>query len=227
MKKFYRIFLLLILFIFTTTYNPNKFDFISENSNKFFKIQKIIITDNFLIEKNHIYKKLDKIYNKNIFFIKRKDLEDSLKNIDFLEKIEVKKKYPNTVIVKIFETKPIGFLYKDNVKYLLDSSSNLILLQKHMNFERLPNIFGDGAEMNLVNFLNRLEINNFPKQEIKNMYYFQIERWDLQLLNDKIIKFPHKATDKIIKKSIDLLNRKDFENYNIIDLRVDGKIIVE
>ena len=90
-----------------------------------------------------------------------------------------------------------------------------------------PNIFGDGAEINLVNFLNRLEINNFPKQEIKNMYYFQIERWDLQLLNDKIIKFPHKATDKIIKKSIDLLNRKDFENYNIIDLRIDGKIIVE
>jgi len=227
MKKFYRIFLLLTLFIFITTYNPNKFDFISENNNKFFKIQKIIITDNFLIEKNHIYKKLEKIYNKNIFFIKRKDLEDSLKNIDFLEKIEVKKKYPNTVIVKIFETKPLGFLYKDNVKYLLDSSSNLILLQKHVNFERLPNIFGEGAEKDLVNFLNRLEINNFPKKEIKNMYYFQIERWDLQLLNDKIIKFPHKVTDKIIKKSIDLLNRKDFENYNIIDLRVDGKIIVE
>jgi len=227
MKKFYRIFLLLILFIFTTTYNPNKFDFISENNNKFFKIQKVVITGNFLVEKNHIYKKLEKIYNKNIFFIKRKDLEDSLKNINFLEKIEVKKKYPNTVIVKIFETKPMGFIYKNNVKYLLDSSSNLILLPKHMDFDRLPNIFGDGAEINLVNFLNRLEINNFPKQEIKNMYYFQIERWDLQLLDDKIIKFPHKATDKIIKKSIDLLNRKDFENYNIIDLRVDGKIIVE
>ena len=30
-----------------------------------------------------------------------------------------------------------------------------------------------------------------------------------------------------IKKSVELLNRKDFENYNIIDLRVYGKIIVE
>ena len=28
-------------------------------------------------------------------------------------------------------------------------------------------------------------------------------------------------------KSIDLLNNKNFENYKIIDLRVDGKIIVE
>ena len=30
-----------------------------------------------------------------------------------------------------------------------------------------------------------------------------------------------------IKKSIELLDREDFKNYNIIDLRVDGKIIVE
>ena len=188
MKKFYRIFLLLILFIFTTTYNPNKFDFISENNNKFFKIQKIIITDNFLVEKNHIYKKLEKIYNKNIFFIKRKDLEDSLKNIDFLEKIEVKKKYPNTVIVKIFETKPIGFIYKDNVKYLLDSSSNLILLPKHMNFERLPNIFGEGAEKDLANFLNRLEINNFPKKEIKNILLIKREDIEESLKNINFLK---------------------------------------
>ena len=63
--------------------------------------------------------------------------------------------------------------------------------------------------------------------KIKSFYYFQIGRWDLQLVNNKIIKFPYETTNDIIKKSVELLNRKDFENYNIIDLRVDGKIIVE
>ena len=29
------------------------------------------------------------------------------------------------------------------------------------------------------------------------------------------------------EKSIKLLSRKDFQNYKIIDLRIDGKIIVE
>ena len=33
--------------------------------------------------------------------------------------------------------------------------------------------------------------------------------------------------ESAIKKTIELLDRKDFENYNIIDLRIDGKIIVE
>ena len=46
-------------------------------------------------------------------------------------------------------------------------------------------------------------------------------------MNNKIIKLPYNNTNDIIKKSVELLDRKDFENYKIIDLRVDGKIIVE
>ena len=62
---------------------------------------------------------------------------------------------------------------------------------------------------------------------MKKFYFFQIERWDLRLVNDRLIKFPHNNTEHAIKKSIELLDRKDFENFNIIDLRIDGKIIVE
>ena len=46
----------------------------------------------------------------------------------------------------------------------------------------------------LYNFFNQLKKNNFPNKQIKNFYYFQIGRWDLQLLNNKIIKFPHNNT---------------------------------
>ena len=47
-----------------------------------------------LVKKDDVYEKLDIIYNKNIFLIKREDMEESLKEINFLEKIEVKKKNP-------------------------------------------------------------------------------------------------------------------------------------
>ena len=96
-----------------------------------------------------------------------------------------------------------------------------------MDLNNLPGIFGEGAENNFMNFLNQLEKNNFPNKQIKNFYYFQIGRWDLQLLNNKIIKLPPNNTDDAIKKSVELLNREDFKNYNIIDLRIDGKIIVK
>ena len=227
MKKLYRIILLLIALIFLSTFNPNEFSIISKKNSEFFEIRNIKIVNNFLIKESKVYEKLGPIYNKNIFFIKREDIEESLKEINFLEKIEVKKKYPDTVIVKIFETIPVAILFKDKVKYLLDSSSNLVLFANNMDFDKLPIIFGEGAENNFTYFFDQLKNNNFPTKQIKKLYYFQIGRWDLQLTNDKIIKFPNNITDEIIKKSVELLDREDFENYNIIDLRIDGKIIVE
>ena len=227
MKKFYRVILLLIAFIFLSTYNPNKFNLISEKSNSFFEIKNIIIINNFLLTKTTVNEKLSHIYNKNIFLIKRKDIEESLKEIDFLEKIEVKKKYPNTIIVKIYETKPVAVFFKDQKKYIIDNLSNLILFKENINYGQLPTVYGKEAETFFLHFFKKLTNNDFPKQFITNLYYFQIGRWDLQLTNNQIIKFPNKKIDSAIIKSIELLNRKDFKNYKIIDLRVDGKIIVE
>ena len=227
MKKLYRIVLLILVLIFLSTYSPNKFDLILEKDNTFLKIQKIKIVNNFLIKSSEIKEKLSTIYNRNIFSIKKEDIEEPLKEINFLKKVEVKKKYPNTIVVKIFETKPVAILYKNKAKYLLDSSSNLIFFENNMNFNQLPSVFGIGAENYFVYFFNQLENNNFPIKDVKKFYFFQIGRWDLELTNDKIIKFPYNNIEDAVKKSIELLDRKDFENYNIIDLRIDGKIIVE
>jgi len=226
MKKFYRISILLIIFVFLSTYSPRKLD-LSTKDNTFFKVKKILILNNLLVEKSDISLKLNQVYNKNIFLIKGEDIVESLKDIDFLEKVEVKKKYPNTIIIKIFETEPVGILFKNQSKYLLDSSSNLISFTDNFDFKELPGVFGDGAENSFVGFLNKLKTNSFPRKKIKNFYYFKIGRWDLQLVNNKTIKFPYNVKDDIIKQSIDLLDREDFQNYNIIDLRVEGKIVVE
>ena len=227
MKKFYRIFLLLTLLIFLSTFNPIEFNFKTQKNYTLFKIKNIEIENNFLIKKNEIDEKLSNIYEKNIFFLKRTDIEEPLKEIDFFENVEVKKKYPDRIIIKIFETKPIAILFKNKDRYLIDSSSNLISFKENVKYKELPSVFGEGAENNFKYFFDLLRNNNFPYKEIKHLYYFQIGRWDLKLFNNKIIKFPYNNIEDAIIKSIDLLDREDFKNYNIIDLRVDGKIIVE
>ena len=227
MKKFYKITALLIALIFLTTYSPGGLNVFPKKNNTFFKIQNIEVVHNYLINKNEITEKLTQIYEKNILFVNRNDIERPLKSIDFLEKIEVKKKYPNTIIIKVYETKPVAIFIKKNDKFLLDSSSNLISFNEKMLVDDLPNVFGEGAEHDFINFFNQLENNNFPKKRVKNLYYFQIGRWDLQLLNNQIIKFPANKTTEAIQQSVELLDRKDFENYNIIDLRIYGKIVVE
>lgn len=227
MKRFYKLILLLLVFIFLTTYNSAKIDLTSKNNGNLFKIKNIEVIDNSLIEEDEIKKKLGNIYDKNIFFIKKSSIKNPLEEIYFLDRIEVKKKYPSTIIIKVFESKPVAILIKNKKKYLLDSKSKLIPLNKNLNFDRLPNIFGENAENHFLFFLDELKKNNFPSEKIRDFYYFQIGRWDLVVEGNKIIKFPFDNVDKAIEKSIELLLHEDFKNYNIIDLRVPGKIIVE
>ena len=103
----------------------------------------------------------------------------------------------------------------------------MIKIENNKDFVGLPVIIGDEAENYIINFLDQLKINKFPINDIKNFSYFKIGRWDIKLADNRIIKFPNNVDNKIIKKTNELLSRKDFENYKIIDLRIDGKIIVE
>jgi len=227
MNNIYRITLLLGIFLLFSTYTPKDSKFKNKKVYDFFKIKEISISNTKIINENDILEKLKDVYGKNIIFIKKDSIKEPLSSVDFLEKIEVKKKYPNTIILKIFETKPIGIIFKNEKKYFLDNISKLIIFDENLTTKNLPTIFGEDAETNFLKFSELLKKNKFPNTEIKNYYFYQIGRWDLQLLDDKIIKFPETNVQKAILKSIELINREDFKKYKIIDLRLHDKIIVE
>ena len=227
MKKFYRVISLFIVFILITTINPQDKKVNFNKKNIFFSVQEIEIKNNSLIDKGEIIKKLSRIYDKNIFFIKKNEIEEPLKSINFLEKVQVKKIYPNKIIIKVLETKPIGIIIKKNKKYILDTSSKLIFYDEKKSSSSLPLIFGDNAENEFVNLFNLLKKYDFPVEKIKSYYYFQIDRWDLKLFNEQLIRLPANEIISAIKLTTDLLNRKDFKNYSTIDLRINGKVITE
>jgi cell division septal protein FtsQ len=226
MIKIYKTLISLVILIFLTTYTPKQIN-INKKEDFFFKIKKIEIINNNKINKSNIIKKLDYVYGKNILFIKKSDLEQALNTIKFLEKIEIKKKYPNTIIIKVYETSPVAILYKNNVKFIIDNLSNLIFYDKSTYKNNLPNVFGENSDLKFIKFYNLLKNEKFPIKRINNYYYFQINRWDVQLFNEQIIKFSSSKTEESIKQSIELLQRDDFKNYDVIDLRIYGKIVVE
>ena len=79
----------------------------------------------------------------------------------------------------------------------------------------------------LKKFLKDLKSAQFPVKRIKNYYFFKIGRWDIQLKNDQVFKFSFKNVAQSIKKSIQLIDRTDFQKYKVIDLRINDKIITE
>jgi len=226
MIKFYKIIFLFCVFIIFTTFNPKHLK-IYDKKKSFFRIESIEILNNDLISSEEIINKLDKIYNKNIILLKREEIEKPLSSMIFFKDVEVKKKYPDKIILKISETKPIAFFFKNKQKYLIDDTSNFILLEEHMSLKKLPIVFGENGENNLINFFSILIENSFPTNQIENFYYFKVGRWDIDIINGQKIKFPIDKTAEAIKESIKLLKREDFKKYNIIDLRINGKIIAK
>jgi len=226
MKKINKIVLLLIGLIFLSTYSPNE-TYISKHKKNLFNIKNIEIKNNLLIKKSDIEENLNHIYNKNIFLVKSKDIQSSLEKIAFMKKIEVKKKYPDAIIVTVYETKPIAIINIKDEKFFFDSSFKILPISNYIYYDKLPNIFGENTEKSFQNFYSILKKNNFPITEIKNFYFFQSERWDIEFKNSKTIKYPYNDIDNAIKISIALIKRNDFKNYNIIDLRMHDKVVVE
>ena len=70
-----------------------------------FNLQHIEIEDNFLLKDNDIKKILNPILDKNLIFLNNSQVEDALTKSDLIESFSIKKKYPDTLKLKIVEKK--------------------------------------------------------------------------------------------------------------------------
>ncbi len=113
MRKRIIIALILLTSLTTITFKPRII------TSKFY-IKKIIIENNLLLSEKDIKKSLSSIYDKNLLFLKNKEIEEMIIQNSFIDSFNIKKKYPNTLKIKIFEKKPIAILFNQKKKILLE-----------------------------------------------------------------------------------------------------------
>ena len=218
MKK--SLFGLIILFVFLTTYTP-KSNFIF-NSNLY--IKKIDIENNSALKTDAIKSKLNFLYRENLFFLNIKDIEENLKNETLIESFSIKKIYPNTLKLTIFEKKPIAVLQNKKKKFFVSDKGDLIDFTNLAMYNDLPIVFGNGK--NFFSLYQDLKNIKFPIEMIKTFYFFESGRWDLVMYDDKIIKLPIKNYIFSLKNFMLSKDNKNFENYKIFDYRIKDQLIL-
>ena len=211
---------LIILFILLTSYTP-KYNFFNIST---INIQKIIIKDNSILEKDKIKKKLAFLYKENLLFVDFKDIEESLKDESFIESFSLKKIYPNTIKLIIKEKKPIAFLQNKTKKFYISDKGDLINFRYINQFKDLPTVFGDGEEF--YPLYKDLQNIKFPLETIKAFYFFESGRWDLIMNNDQIIKLPIENYLFSLKNFMISRNKSNFDNYKIFDYRIKNQLIL-
>tara|TARA_Y100000816_G_C26108278_1_gene590033 strand:+ start:2800 stop:3456 length:657 start_codon:yes stop_codon:yes gene_type:complete len=218
MKK--RFFVGITLLILFTTFISQK-----ELSINNFQILEIDIYNNFILEKNEIKKDLSFLYNKNLIFLKSSGIEKKLAEKSFIKRLEIKKIYPNKLVIKVFEKEPIAIIIDKENKFYLGKKIDLIEYKKLSKYSDLPIIYGDKKSFKIL--FENLKKVNFPIELIKNFYIFETKRWDLELKNKKIIKLPAKNYDKILRKFLEIRSNRNFDKYKVFDYRLEGQLILK
>ena len=190
-----------------------------------FNVKKISIENNFLIKEKDLNESLAPILNKNLLLLKNKEIEQILKNNSLIKSFKVKKKYPDTLKIKIIEKKPIAILFDKKKKFFLSEKIDLIEFEHLPNFEDLPYVFGNQHQFNI--FYNNLIDINFPFYLIKKYTFYETNRWDLETINGKVIKLPSRNYIQSIESYLNIKNKNEFRKYKVFDYRITNQLILK
>ena len=202
--------------------------FISQEKITFnkFKIQEITIENNNILENQELIKVFSFLYNKNLIFLNSFELKKKIDQKSFIEKLEIKKIYPDKLVIKVFEKEPIAiFIDKNKKKFYLGKKSDLIEYRKIPKYESLPVVVGELKSFKIL--IKNLKTINFPIEEILHYRYFKINRWDIEIVNKKILKLPQKNYNEALINFMRIYNKINFKKYKIFDYRFNNQLILK
>ena len=218
MKK--KIILGILLLILFSTIKPNiKFEIPNLN------LKKIVIKNNFFSKDKEIKRSLSRFYNKNLVFLKNNDIEQALMKDSFIESFKIKKKYPDTLIIEIFEKKPIAILLSGKNKFYISEKIDLIKFDNIEYFEDLPYVIGNKDDFEKL--YKNLKKINFPLDIIKRYTLYNSKRWDLETTNKIVIKLPQKYYTESLKNYLNLRDKNNLKKYKIFDYRLKDQLILK
>ena len=175
-------------------------------------------------EKKIILENINNLNLSNYFFINRIEILKIINSISLVEKFSIFKKYPDTLKIKIQQTK---FLAKINYKgkeYFVGENGKLI--KSTFSNKNLPYIFGKPDINEFLLFKKIIDQSKLSYKEIKNFYFFPSKRWDIELRNNTIIKLSKNTNIDSINTVFKFLGDKNFNNLNIVDARINNQIIL-
>ena len=221
MIKAVKLLSLLILLLLLSTYYPT---YKIRNTNLIFTIKNVEIENNKVLDSNEIVNELAILNGKSLLLVDREIIKSAMNKFDFISSFQVKKIYPKTIRIKIFEKKPVAIYIEEKNKFYISEKGDLIKYIEVDYYNNLPLLFGKKTNFNI--FFEGLKNVNFPISDIKSFHYFEIGRWDIILNDDKIIKLPKENYADMLENFLLIKNDKSFDKYKIFDYRIKDQLIL-
>ncbi len=193
-------------------------------SNNFYKVIDLKINGLNPDEANKIYKDLEHFKNENIFLLDKKNISEMINLNKTVEQFKIFKNYPSSLNIEIKKTEILAITKKNNIDYLIGSNGNLIKVNDN-TIER-PFIFGNIDIKNFLNFKKKIDKSNFRFNDIKDLYYFKSNRWDVIFKDGTTIKMPLNLTLEKLNLIFTIIQNNYFDNKKIIDFRQSNMMVI-
>ena len=208
---------LFIFFTLVTVSNKNL-------SYDFYRIKELNINGLNSLETNKIHNDL-KIFKKmNIFSFDKHNILKKIYSNKIVEKIKIFKIYPSTLNIEIKKTKFLAITKKNNNDFLVGANGNLIKVNN--TILDLPYIFGNIDVNNFLYFKEVIDNSNFKFDDIKNLYYFKSNRWDVITKDGLTLRMPPNLTVKKLNLLFKIIQKNDFIDEKIIDYRQSNMMVI-
>ncbi len=214
-----KIFIYILLFLILVTINN-----FNLTRNNFYKINNIEVKGFSINENEKFSKYLENLKNKNLFYLKKSEIINQIYSNEIVEELKIFKNYPSTLKIELKKTKFLAITQKNGINYFIGSNSKLI---KAIEIDKeYPFVFGNTDGQKFLEFKKIVDMSEFDYNEIKNFYYFQSDRWDIEIKNNQKIKLPKDNLERSLNLLSNLLKKTEFNNVSNIDLRQKDQIIV-
>ena len=218
-QKSKKIFLYFFIFLVIGSLNNKNFEFID-----LFKVDKIIVTGLNKESNYELYESLNFLKKDNLLFLSKNKIKDILSSNSLVEKHFIFKRYPSTLDIKVYQTKFLAKIIKNNENFYLGSNGKLT---KIINSKiELPIIFGDFSNQSFFELKKAIDQTNFEYDEIKRLFFFKSGRWDIETKKGLLIKLPKNQIQNSLKLVISFLSNSLENDVSLIDLRQNNQIIV-
>ena len=188
------------------------------------KLKRIEVSGLDKIDNIKIVEKLIHLKFENFFFLDSVQIKKILEKNSLIETYSVFKKFPSTIIIDIKKTKILASTYKNGSNYYIGSNGKLIKTEKKKI--KKPFLFGNFQIKEFLELKRIIDKSDLEYKDIKNIYFFNSRRWDIELLNGLLIKLPEKKILQVLDMSMKLLSKDKFKDIKIIDMRINGQVIL-
>ena len=190
-----------------------------------FNLKKIQIKNNSILNEKDIKELLIPLYEKNLIFLSYSEIEKALMQNSFIESFNIRKKYPQSLHIEIFEKQPVAILFNKKEKFYLSDKSELIKFIEDPKFKDLPYVIGEPKKFKIL--YETLKKLDFPLNSVKKYILYESNRWDIEIKNNQIIKLPEVNYNDSLKNYLSLANKNEFKKYKVFDFRINNQLILK